>query len=92
MSPISQPEIAREYPFVLSVGARKPMFQHSRTFRIPWIRQFAPDPVCDMNPADAKRAGIAEGEEVELMTPGEKRFGEGASGRHDSRRRRASLP
>lgn len=69
MSPISQPEIAREYPFVLSVGARKPMFQHSRTFRIPWIRQFAPDPVCDMNPADAKRAGIAEGEEVELMTP-----------------------
>ena len=69
ISPVSQPKIAKEYPFVLSIGARKPMFQHSRTFRIPWIRQFAPEPVCDMNPADAKRAGIAEGEEVELMTP-----------------------
>ena len=69
ISPVSQPEIAKEYPFVLSIGARKPMFQHSRTFRIPWIRQFVPDPACDMNPADAKRIGIAEGEEVELMTP-----------------------
>lgn len=69
LSPASAPEIAAEYPLVLSIGARKPMFQHSRMFRVPWIRQFAPEPTCDINPADAARARIAERDAVVISTP-----------------------
>ena len=69
LSPASAPEIAAEYPLVLSIGARKPMFQHSRMFRVPWIRQFAPEPTCDINPADAARARIVEGDAVAISTP-----------------------
>lgn len=69
LSPASAPDIAAEFPLVLSIGARKPMFQHSRMFRVPWIRQFAPDPTCDINPADAARAHIVEGSAVDITTP-----------------------
>ena len=69
LSPASAPDVAAEFPLVLSIGARKPMFQHSRMFRVSWIRQFAPDPVCDVNPADAARAGIVEGDAVDISTP-----------------------
>lgn len=69
LSPASAPDIAAEYPLVLSIGARKPMFQHSRMFRVPWIRQFAPDPTCDINLADAARAHIVEGSAVDITTP-----------------------
>ncbi len=69
LSPASAPDIAAEFPLVLSIGARKPMFQHSRMFRVPWIRQFAPDPTCDINLADAARAHIVEGSAVDIITP-----------------------
>lgn len=69
LSPASAPDIAAEFPLVLSIGARKPMFQHSRMFRVPWIRQFATDPTCDINPADAARAHIVEGSAVDITTP-----------------------
>lgn len=69
LSPASAPDVGAEFPLVLSIGARKPMFQHSRMFRVSWIRQFAPDPVCDVNPADAARAGIVEGDAVDISTP-----------------------
>ena len=63
------PEMAREYPFVLNTGSRLPMFVHSRTYRLPWTRSLRPDPAADINPADARRLGIAQGDRIELATP-----------------------
>lgn len=67
--PVSTPEVAKEFPLVLTTGARLPMFMHSRMYRIPWMRQLRPDPMADMNPVDAKLRGIGAGDPVILATP-----------------------
>jgi anaerobic selenocysteine-containing dehydrogenase len=68
-SPVSSPERAKDYPFVLCTGARLPMFIHSRLFRLPWARSLRPEAAADLNPADAGGLGIAQGDEIELATP-----------------------
>ena len=68
-SPEASPDLAAEYPFVLNTGSRLPMFVHSRTYRLPWTRSLRPQPAADLNPADAKRLGIGQGDEIELATP-----------------------
>ncbi len=67
-SPISTPDIAREYPLILTTGARLPMHMHSRMHRIPWIRKLHPDPTVDINPLDARARGLAADEWVQLAT------------------------
>lgn len=69
MSPVSQPDMAKEYPLVLGLGARLPMYQHSRTFRLPWTRTLSPDPHADVHPDDAAAAGIADGGWMKIATP-----------------------
>jgi anaerobic selenocysteine-containing dehydrogenase len=69
LGPVSAPEVAKEYPLILTTGARLPMFMHSRTYRIPWMRQLRPDPMVDINPEDAARRGLVPNEWVSLATP-----------------------
>ncbi len=69
MSPVSTPDVATGYPLVLVVGSRLPMFQHSRMFRVPWVRQFAKDPIADLNPRTAAAYGVEDGQWVEISTP-----------------------
>ncbi len=69
LSPVSTPELAKDYPLILTTGARLPMFVHSRTFRLPWTRRLRPDPMVDMHPADAEARQIKQGDDVELATP-----------------------
>jgi anaerobic selenocysteine-containing dehydrogenase len=69
LSPVSAPDVAEDYPLILQTGVRLPMFVHSRTFRLPWTRSLRPDAMVDLNPADAARFGIAQGDRVELSTP-----------------------
>ncbi len=69
LSPRSTPEIAKEFPLILTTGARLPMFVHSRTFRFSWTRSLRPDPLVDINPQDARERGIAQEDWVSLSTP-----------------------
>lgn len=69
MSPLATPEIAAQYPLVLNLGSRLPMYQHSRTFRVPWNRQLDPDPKVDISFADAARYGIGDGQMMRVITP-----------------------
>ncbi len=69
LSPVSTPDVAADYPLVLGTGTRLPMFIHSRTFRLPWTRSLRRDAMVDLNPADAAKYGIAQGDLVELSTP-----------------------
>jgi anaerobic selenocysteine-containing dehydrogenase len=69
LSAETTPEIAKDYPLILGTGTRLPMFIHSRTFRLPWTRSLRPDAAVDLNPADATRLGIRQGDRVELSTP-----------------------
>jgi anaerobic selenocysteine-containing dehydrogenase len=63
------PDMARDFPFILNTGSRLPMFVHSRTYRLAWTRSLRPDPAADVNPADARRLGIGQGDQIELATP-----------------------
>lgn len=63
-------EIDREaYPFILSVGCRRPQYYHSRTYRLAWIRNLEMPDLIEMHPEDAKRYGIEEGDKVTLISP-----------------------
>jgi anaerobic selenocysteine-containing dehydrogenase len=71
-SPVSTPEIAAEYPFVLTTGARTTAFFHSEHRQIAYLRELHPDPIVEVNPATAARLGIQEGQWVRLWS----QFGE----------------
>ena len=69
MSPVSRPDLAKDFPLVLGLGARLPMMQHSRMFRVPWVRALCPEPFADIHPEDAAAAGIEDGSRMRLVTP-----------------------
>ena len=61
----SDPE---KYPFVFMSGARLPHTIHSRGHKVPWLRSFRPEPSVDINPSDAARLEIGQGDPVKLST------------------------
>jgi anaerobic selenocysteine-containing dehydrogenase len=69
LSPRSTPEVAKDFPLILTTGARLPMYIHSRTFRLSWTRGLRPDPMLDINPIDAAARRISQGDWVTLSTP-----------------------
>jgi anaerobic selenocysteine-containing dehydrogenase len=68
-SPMSSPDIAKEYLLIFATGARLPMFMNSSTYRVPQLRRQRPDPMVGINPLDALKRSISENEWVELSTP-----------------------
>jgi anaerobic selenocysteine-containing dehydrogenase len=68
-SPISTPDMAEAYPLILTTGARLPMYIHSRTYRLPWMRMLRLGPSVDINPKDAEERNITAGDWVVLSTP-----------------------
>ena len=67
--PENLPEMAKEYPFMMTTGARKQEFFHSEHKQVPSLRQLTPWPELDMNPADAEALGVNEGDWVEIESP-----------------------
>jgi anaerobic selenocysteine-containing dehydrogenase len=67
-SPVSTPEIAKEFPFVLTTGARVRGFFHSEHRQIPSLRQMNPDPITEIHPEAAKKLGIKEGDWITIET------------------------
>ena len=68
-SPVSTPEIAKEFPYVLTTGARLPMFFHSEGRQIPKLRRGRPEPQAEIHPEDAKKHGIANNDWVRISSP-----------------------
>ena len=63
-TPVSQPELAEEYPLILSTGRRSAVSFHSEHRNIPWLRELVPDPIVEIHPDTAKGRDIGEGEWV----------------------------
>lgn len=68
-SPVSNPELAKDYPLVLTTGFRLYSFFHSAWTNVPGQRELYPYPFALVNPADAERAGIADGDWMEVSSP-----------------------
>lgn len=63
-SPVTTPELWKEYPFILSAGTRSPLFFHSEHRQIPWMREIDHYPWVQINPKVAKDLNITDGEWV----------------------------
>jgi len=64
----STPEIASEYPLILSTGGRIPFYFHTQYSNIPWIRELQHYPRVQIHPETAERHGIQEGDWVWIET------------------------
>ncbi|HLA04879.1 MAG TPA: molybdopterin-dependent oxidoreductase, partial [Syntrophales bacterium] len=67
-SPLSQPNLAKEYPLTLTNGARSIYFTHGQHRNIRSLREKCTEPFLEINPADAERFGIKDGEKVMVET------------------------
>jgi len=63
-TPVSQPELLKQYPLILSTGRRSAVYFHAEHRNIPWLRALDPDPVVEIHPDTAKSLDIGGGEWV----------------------------
>jgi anaerobic selenocysteine-containing dehydrogenase len=68
-SPVSNPELAREYPLVLTTGAKLRQYFHSEYRQLPFLRQQRPDPKFEIHPQTAESYGIEDGARSVIETP-----------------------
>jgi anaerobic selenocysteine-containing dehydrogenase len=61
-TPVSRPDLAKDYPLILSTGRRSPAFFHTEHRQIPWLRDIDPDPVVEIHPETGEKYGIGHGE------------------------------
>jgi anaerobic selenocysteine-containing dehydrogenase len=67
-TPISAPEVAKDFPLVLTTGGRIPFFFNSEHRQIAKLRKACPDPVAEIHPQTAAQLGIADGDWMWIET------------------------
>ncbi len=68
-TPISRPDLAEKFPYILNPGLRIPTFFHSANRMIPWLREVRPDPLVEIHPETAAKHGIKDGDWVYIASP-----------------------
>jgi len=63
-SQVSHPELADEYPLMLTTGARTFTSFHSEHRQMATLREITPDPIMEIHPDTAAKLGISEGDWV----------------------------
>ena len=58
-----------EHSFLMTTGARQPTYFHSEHRQLPWCREVWPCPRLEMNPVDAERLGLEQGDWVWIESP-----------------------
>ncbi|MBR5261359.1 MAG: molybdopterin-dependent oxidoreductase [Oscillospiraceae bacterium] len=61
MEPVESPLTDKEYPLVYT-GGRIPYFHHNTLRNIPWLREMYPAPEMWVNPIDAEKYGVEDGD------------------------------
>jgi anaerobic selenocysteine-containing dehydrogenase len=69
MSPYSTPELAKEYPLILSTGRRSVLFFHAEHRNIKSLRELEPYPVLEIHPDTARSLSIQDGDWVWVENP-----------------------
>jgi anaerobic selenocysteine-containing dehydrogenase len=67
-SPVSTPDLAKEYPLLLVTGARMKEFTHSQLRMMANMRRMAPEPVAEIHPTAARDNDIIDGEMICVET------------------------
>jgi anaerobic selenocysteine-containing dehydrogenase len=68
LSPRSRPDLAEEFPLVLSC-AKSLYFCETQHRQVAYLRRHSPDPQVEVHPATAGQRGVEEGDWVEIATP-----------------------
>jgi anaerobic selenocysteine-containing dehydrogenase len=68
-SPVSRPDIAVQYPLILTTGGRYPLFVHSQHRTINKLRKHAPEPLMQIHPQTAEAFGIKDGDQTVVESP-----------------------
>jgi len=68
-SPLSSPELYKEYPYILITGRRLPGFSHTENRQVRPLRELHPEPLLEIHPEAASREGIQEGDTVLVESP-----------------------
>jgi anaerobic selenocysteine-containing dehydrogenase len=68
-SPFSRPDLAKEYPLVVTTGGRTPFFFLTQHRQIPRLRKQHPYPLVQIHPATAARLGLADGDWAWIESP-----------------------
>jgi anaerobic selenocysteine-containing dehydrogenase len=63
-TPFSRPDLAKEYPLILSTGRRSFAYFNAEHRMIPWLRELDPHPTVEIHPDTAKGLDIGDGEWV----------------------------
>lgn len=68
-SPVSTPDVAKEYPLILITGTRfMPQYHSEHRHWGMGMREVNPDPIADLNTRDAEKFGIREGDWIYIET------------------------
>jgi anaerobic selenocysteine-containing dehydrogenase len=67
-SPFSTPELARQYPLILTTGARLLAYTHTQFRNVTGLRRSAPEPVAEVHPDTAAVYGVADGDMMVVET------------------------
>ncbi|MGB1310764.1 MAG: molybdopterin-containing oxidoreductase family protein [Leucothrix sp.] len=68
-SPVSTPELFKQYPLVLTSGGRQKYFTHSQQHNIANLLDYDPKPRIQIHPEDAVARGIEQGGAVKVSSP-----------------------
>ena len=68
-SPVSTPELYKNYPLILTSGARSRNFMHSQGRMLKTLLEREPFPLIQINPDDADARGISDSDWVEISSP-----------------------
>jgi len=68
-SPYSTPELAKEYPLVMTTGRRVSTYFHTGLRNVQALRDIKPVPELDINTDTAKSLGIDDGDQVFVESP-----------------------
>jgi len=69
LTPVSAPEVAKEFPLILTTGAKIKTFFHSEGRQIEPLRRANPDPLVEIHPDTAASLKIGDGDWVWIETP-----------------------
>ena len=68
-SPVSTPDLLKEYPLIATSGGRSYEFFHSEHRQLETMREFHPYPLVTINPQTAAAHGIEDGDWVWIESP-----------------------
>jgi anaerobic selenocysteine-containing dehydrogenase len=68
-SPISRPDLLKDYPLICTAGLKTGLHTHSSLHNLPWLKEIMPEPFMEINPSKAEELGIKNGDMVMVKSP-----------------------